>query len=164
MKTLAAALAIMASSAAASDIHYLSQHGDWVVALDATHGNMSCAAQTINNAEEIFDFTITQNGQMTMYIIFDGKPGLFQVNLDVVIEGVETWEMDNVNFTPYGAYFNFPDPVTALEFMIDVQRGKTLTIHKPRDQQAVTGWSLNGSKAAIDGMFECFRRISGVGA
>lgn len=163
MKTITAALALMATTATA-EIHYLSQHGDWVVSLDATHGSMSCAAQTINNAEEIFDFTITQDGQMTMYIIFDGSGPERLVNFDLVIEGVERWEMDNATFTPIGAYFNFPDPVTALEFMIDVQNGKSLTINRPRDPNPVSGWSLNGSKAAIDGMFQCFRRVSGVGA
>lgn len=110
MKTLTAALALMATTATA-DVYHLSEHGDWDVILDTTEGNMSCAASTVNNAEEVFDLTIYQDSRMAMYIMFDGKPGVFQVNLDVVIEGGSRWELDNVTFTEHGAVFNFPDAV-----------------------------------------------------
>ena len=156
--------AIFATQADASDVYHLSTHGDWDVILDAEAGNMSCAASTVNNAEEVFDLTIKQDGGMQMYVLFEGKPGVQQINLDVVIEGVERWELDNVTFTEHGAVFNFPDAILALEFMADIQNGRSVGITRPREQKIVTNWSLRGSRDAINGLFECYRRITGVGA
>lgn len=48
--------------------------------------------------------------------------------------------------------------------MMDIQAGKSVALTRPRDREQVANWSLRGSRDAINGLFECFRRISGVGA
>jgi hypothetical protein len=160
----AAALAAVFATHADAETHYLSTHGDWRVALEVTGGDMACAASTVNGLGEMLDLTIKSDAQATLYVIFDGKPGMKQIDLDVVIAGADRWELENLTLTQYGLFFNFPDAALALQFMIDVQNGLAFGLAHPRSAETFGDFSLDGSRGAIDGLFECFRRISGVGA
>jgi hypothetical protein len=155
--------ALFATQAPASDVYHLSTHGDWTVSLESDD-SLACAASTTNRSGEIFDMTIRQDGSITMFIIFDGNPGMKQINMDVVIAGVTTWEMDNVTFTEYGAWFRFDDTKQGVAFMGDLQNGQSVAITRPRDAQIVTSWSLRGSRDAIAALADCFKRIVGAPA
>lgn len=160
----AAALGLLLASAADAEVHHLSTHGDWSVALEVNDGGMACAASTSNRLGEILDMTITDKAQMTLYVIFDGKPGVSQIDFDVVIAGADRWELENATMTQYGIFFNFPSPALALEFMIDVQEGTSFGLAHAGETDTYGNFSLTGSRAAINGLFECFRRISGASA
>jgi len=160
----AAALAAVFATHADAEVHHLSQHGDWHVMLDADPAGMSCAASTENRYGEVFDLTIKHDGEMQLYLLFEGKPGVSQADIDILIEGAKPWEFDGVFFTEHGGVFTFNDVPTAIEFMIDLQSGRSVGLARRDETDTVGNFSLDGSRGAIYGLFECYRRISGVGA
>lgn len=155
---------LLATQADAQDAYHLSTHGDWDVVLDADPAGMSCAASTQNRLGEVFDLTIKQSGEMQLYLIFEGQPGFHQLDVDIIIEGVQSWELDGVMFTEFGAVFTFPSANLAVEFMVDLQVGRSVGLAQRDETDTVGNFSLNGSRDAIDGLFDCYRRISGVAA
>lgn len=162
---LATALAaLIATSAQASDVYHMSTHGAWDVYLTSNDNGMNCAASTTNRNDETFDVTIYANGSLRLFVLFDGSGDQSHLDIDVHIKGVTAWELDEVFFTSAGAVFEFGEAHKAVKFVVDLQRGSEVAISL-RDQAKRYGhWSLNGSRAALDGLFECYRRISGVGA
>jgi hypothetical protein len=158
--------ALFATHSDAFEAHVLSHHGDWTVHAEVyDDGKMGCAAY-VDNHDSRLDLTMTNRGEMQLYVIYDnsGTDVIGAYSIDFVIEGVKRWQLSNMYFTEVGARFEFATPSDAVEFMVDVQRGQTIKITAPDRNKALSTWSLNGSRAAIDGLFDCFRKISGVGA
>lgn len=161
----AALAALLATSAEAYEQFPISTHGDWKVAAEIwDDGSMSCAASTTRRASTL-DITITDKSDVSVYILFDNPDGNGQIlPLDLVIEGVTRWQMDDFVFTEAGAAFSFASVITALEFMVDIQRGASVKMTQPGQDKAYGSWSLRGSRDAIDAMFDCYRKIAGVAA
>ena len=164
MITAAVLTATLATQAAAFDTYTISRHGAWDVTLTANSDGMYCAASTENNRGETFDLTIYPTGTLQLFLLFDGQEETAHLDLDVHIGGAPAWELDQVFFTPGGAMFEFGEAHTAVEFVVDLQKGTTVAISLRDQRKRYGNWSLTGSRAAIDSLFECFRRISGVGA
>jgi hypothetical protein len=164
MITAAVLTATLATQAAAFDTFHISRHGAWEVTLTTNSDGMYCAASTVNAKNETFDVTIYPNGTLRLFLLFDGQTETAELDIDVHIKGAPAWELDQMFFTPGGAMFEFGQASNAVKFVVDLQNGTEVAISL-RDQRKRYGhWSLTGSRAAIDGLFECFRRISGVGA
>lgn len=163
--TITAAALMLATSAAAYEKFPLSEHGDWIVQAEVWEdGSMSCAAQTYS-AEGTFDITMTDQSAVMIHILFDNPRGTGQIiPVDLVIAGVKRWQMDGLEFGQSGASFEFASPVTALRFMLDMQQGAQVMVTRTNQETAYGIWSLHGSRDAIDGLLECYRRISGVAA
>lgn len=155
--------AVLATSAEAYEKFPLSAHGDWTVSVEVwDHGGMSCAAQTYST-DGTFDITMTDKGMTRIFILYDNPRGDGQtMPLDVMIEGVKRWRFSEFAFTPGGANTEFVSPITALEFMLDIQKGATVQMMRRGGDTVYGEWSLRGSREAIDGLFECYGRISGV--
>lgn len=158
--------AFFATQSDAYEAHVLSHHGDWTVHAEVyDDGKMGCAAY-VDNHDSRFDLTITNRGEMQLFVLYDnaGTDLKGAYSLDFVIEGVKRWQLSNVYFSEAGATFEFGAPADAVEFMMDVQRGASMKITAPDRHKALSTWSLRGSRDAIDGLFDCYRKISGVGA
>ena len=160
MKKLAFALALVATPAAALDVYTLGRFGDWTTTARVNAaGDVACVSDT-DNGREVFGIFTTPGEGVSMFITFDDPSSdRFVFSLDVVIEGRSTWNLPDVIVAPGRAHFYFVQPHEALEFLLDLQGGSRLTFRLPGVDRTYGGFSLRGSKMAIDALFDCMNMV-----
>lgn len=134
--------------------------GRWQVEVthDSQDGSLWCSALTENNNNQSFDITAFDDGQLTLFV-FDGdwelreRPIRFLVDVDR-----SRWTMDGTGKN-ISVSVTMNDPDTAVRFLTQLQRGNTVRVYNENEVKLAT-FSLSGSRAGIDALFECWDRIN----
>lgn len=152
---------VMASSDVYNEAHEYSTHGDWTVQFELQDdGKIFCAAVVENRLGETFDVTLHQNGYLGVYYWFDNSQTMhFDQNMKVVIHGVITWTLEDFRMEKYGGNFIFSTVPKGLEFALDLKKGTRLSVTRAADHPQSGIFSLRGSAAAMDSLYDCWLKI-----
>ena len=160
----AAVLALFSSPAMTFESYVLSQHGDWTVKLEVTDlDEMLCVAVTKNNVGETLDIRLHATGRISVYFWFDNSETRYpnqEVKIDVQDIGV--WTVPEPEMFANGWFFKFKGMTQSMEFALDLQKGRAVSITRPFANRSSGRFSLRGSRDAIDALYNCLPMITGV--
>lgn len=158
---LAASMLPLSVSAEDYDTRTLMRRGQWQV--DVTYSASAdafwCTAGTENSLNQRFNLVAYQNEGFALFV-FDPRWSLepravrFLVDIDR-----SRWTIDGTG-EGVGISLNMTDAETAVKFLVQLKRGNTAYVYNDRQQQQAS-FSLSGSSAAIDALFDCWDRITG---
>lgn len=159
MKRLAAflAAALLAGPAAAEPLsEVLFSHKAWqvmVVAFD--DGTISCDAE-VSDPGESFSMWIHQDG--SVQLVFFSSQWEFgegdTADLQVEIDRRSPWRLRDAELYQNSVLFTLSDAESGARFINEVARGNVLYLRTDSGED-VQSYSLAGSRAAIDALFEC---------
>lgn len=166
MKPILSALIclFLAASAALAD-RYESQvvfrKGQWLVELthDSEDGSLWCSASTENRLDQSFDITAFDDGQLTLFVFdhsWDLRPREIRFLVDI---DRSRWTMDGFG-DGISVSLTMNEADAAERFLRQLQRGINVRVYNESERQLAT-FSLRGSSASINQLFECWDRISG---
>lgn len=165
MRFLAAfILSILPLTASAFQSQNLSNHLSWSVYIEEyTSGDLACVAGTRIRQGDSFDLVIGQEGELSLWILSYNDPVPEAFASDIVIDSeTHTWDLYNAHFLPSGPHtsitFTF-SPDKAPEFLSGLRRSNTVSLKTIDGAANYITWSLSGSSAAIDALFDCAYKI-----
>lgn len=147
----------LSSTSAWANTTALFQKGNWSVNYVTGEELSWCEAQTTNSSGQTLDLTLFNTNTFTLYIFDDRwdirkRPVSFILDIDY-----KRWNMDGsadgnmVSVSP-------DDPEKAGLFLTDLKKGSAVAIYND-DEYRLATFSLSGSSAALDVLFECWDRI-----
>lgn len=156
-----ASLLPLSLSAQEYETRTLMRRGQWQV--DVTYSASTdafwCTAGTENGSGQKFNLVAYQNEAFALFV-FDPRWNLepravrFLVDIDR-----SRWTIDGTG-DGVGISLNMTDPDTAVKFLIQLKQGNTAYVYNDQQQRQAT-FSLSGSSAAIDALFDCWDSITG---
>lgn len=164
----AAVLALFSSPVIAGDAYLYATWKNWdVVVTVLDDETMVCSAGTVNNRDETLDIVVHPTGSIQVRLWFDNQ------HMDVMDQEVlisinqgqtnKNWRITTMFMTELGGYFFFEDRAKGVQFIQDLQQGRSIQFPRPFQVSNSGLFSLAGSKVAMDHLFDCFRRTRGLG-
>ena len=152
-------VAISVGTSAWADTTVLLQKGNWSVNFVTGDSVSWCEAKTTNSAGQTFDLTLFDTDTFTMYV-FDDRWSIRKRAISFILDiDYKRWNMDGsadgnmISVSP-------DDPQKAGEFLNDLKRGSAVALYNA-DEYRLATFSLSGSGAAVDVLFECWDQIGG---
>lgn len=135
----------------------LFSHKAWqVMAVAFDDGTISCEAE-VSDPGESFSIWIHQDGSVQLVFFsqqWDFGDNGDTANLQVAIDRRAPWSLTNADLYKNSVLFGLGDPDAGARFIREVAVGNVLYL-RTEDGDGVQSYSLAGSRAAINSLFEC---------
>ena len=166
MKRLAAFLtaALLAGPAAADPVsEVLFTHKAWqVLGVAFDDGSVSCQAE-VSDPGESFSMWIHQDG--SVQVVFFSSQWDFgegdSADLQVEVDNRSPWTLNDAELYKSSVLFTLGDADAGARFIREVAVGRVLYLRTEAGED-VQSYSLSGSSAAIDALFECGDALTAV--
>ncbi|QYZ71742.1 hypothetical protein [Neotabrizicola shimadae] len=134
----------------------LFSHKAWqVMAVAFDDGSISCDAE-VSDPGESFSIWIHQDG--SVQLVFFSSQWDFgegdRANLQVEIDRRSPWRLTDAELYQQSVLFGLSDADAGARFINEVARGNVLYL-RTEEGEDVQSYSLAGSRAAIDALFQC---------
>lgn len=157
------ALASASAPAPAEAEQVVYRAGDWSVAIETYTTHYACAASTFNRDSERLDITLREDGTLILYMflkVTNPHHDVYDMTFDI---DYIRWEFFGVDMIPVNrntvaASLDLAYDGDTARFLRQLQSGRAAAL-KHRDGGNFSTWSLRGSRAAIDALFDCYRSI-----
>lgn len=136
-------------------------HKAWSVSVvQFEDDSLGCLAEVADPGES---FSIWSLGDGTVSLQFYSESWDFgegqSANLQVEVDRRSPWTLNDANLSGSSVLFTLPDSDTGGRFVVEVARGNVLYL-RTEDGKDVQSYSLAGSRAAIDALFQCDEILS----
>lgn len=160
-----AAFTLACASAAfpATEQHTLYSYNGWKVDLVVREdSSLACVAGTLNDRDDLFAVRIDPLSDVSVHLVFK-NPDSGVKPLNISIQGITDWELEEVETNFFGGSFTFGQHETGQSFLEDLKKGRTLSVSSPRSDQVFARFLIEGSAPALASLTECFALIRGPG-
>lgn len=137
----------------------LFRKGAWLVEItaDTADSSLWCTAKTDNRARQSFSITAYDNRQLVLFI-FDDNWKLRERSVRFIVDvDYSRWTVDG-SASGIGVSSYMSDVDKAVRFLRQIKKGNAVAVYNDNLQRLAT-FSLSGSSAAIDALFDCWSKI-----